>query len=63
MTAEQLHKEVDMALEIYEKMKEVDYQSWHRVIGMVEQLRNNDQRLRDEYAKQAYQLGTPVVVR
>jgi uncharacterized protein YjaG (DUF416 family) len=63
MKKEQILKEVDVAYQVYDLLKEIDWRSWHRVISLVEQLRNHDQYLADEAAKKAYQLGTPQVVK
>jgi flagellar biosynthesis/type III secretory pathway chaperone len=67
MNKEQYLKEVEMAFEIFEKLETIDYQSWHRVISIVEQLRNDSQRQKDLIEKQLYyeqmKANGPVVVR
>lgn len=54
--------EVDTAFEIYKLLNATDWHSWHRIIGIVEQLKNKDQMLKEEHSKQAYLAQRPVGV-
>mgnify|MGYP000894924037 CR=1 FL=1 len=54
---DQFIKEVELAFEIYKLLGSIEWESWRRVIGMVEQLRNEDQRVKDEINKVAYSIG------
>lgn len=57
---EKMHKEVDIAFEIYEKLKTIDWQSWHSVISIVEQLKNQEMRRHEEIQKAVYMAGKPI---
>jgi len=53
-------KEVDAALEIWSIVEKLDWASWHRVISILEQLRNQKQRQVDEINKAVYANGGPI---
>lgn len=55
VTKEMLHEEVDLAFEIYEKLKHKEHYHWHRVFQMVEQLRANDLMLKEQHAKKEHE--------
>lgn len=63
MKKEEIYKEIDVAFLIWDQIKQFDYQCWHRILSVVEQLRNEQARLNDISAKESYALGRPVAVK
>lgn len=62
MTKEELYKEADLGLEIYEKTKGMEWESFHRVNGIVSQMRSIEDRKKhaEIYGQQQPGYPTPI---
>lgn len=55
---EGLHKEVDLSFDLYEKLKGIEWESYHRIIQLVYSLKQEEMKVK--YPPHGYPaIGTP----
>lgn len=54
--------EIDIAFQVYRLINDIDYSSWHRILSIVEQLKQEEQKKIDEIQRAVYAAGRPIGV-
>lgn len=56
------YMEIDIAFQVYRLINDIDYSSWHRILSIVEQLKQEEQKKIDEIQRAVYAAGRPIGV-